>query len=69
MYGGQEPALFHGEDGRGIPVDKEPKTGLTGVEVVMTKLHAGGKFGCAVPGTASHTAVGVMIRIWREQLW
>ena len=33
------------DDGRGIPVDKELKTGLTGVEVVMTKLHAGGKFG------------------------
>jgi DNA gyrase subunit B len=31
--------------GRGIPVDVEPKTGLTGVEVVFTKLHAGGKFG------------------------
>ena len=31
--------------GRGIPVDVEPRTGLTGVEVVYTKLHAGGKFG------------------------
>jgi DNA gyrase subunit B len=30
---------------RGVPVDIEPKTGLTGVEVVFTKLHAGGKFG------------------------
>jgi DNA gyrase subunit B len=33
------------DDGRGIPVDVEPKTKLTGVEVVMTRLHAGGKFG------------------------
>lgn len=31
--------------GRGVPVDVEPRTGLTGVEVVYTKLHAGGKFG------------------------
>jgi DNA gyrase subunit B len=33
------------DNARGIPVDKEPKTGLSGVEVVFTKLHAGGKFG------------------------
>ena len=33
------------DTGRGIPVDAEPKTGLSGVEVVFTKLHAGGKFG------------------------
>ncbi|MEI8056430.1 MAG: DNA topoisomerase IV subunit B [Actinomycetes bacterium] len=41
------------DDGRGIPVDIEPKTKLTGVEVVMTKLHAGGKF-----GGGSYTASG-----------
>jgi DNA gyrase subunit B len=33
------------DDGRGIPVDVEAKSKLTGVELVMTKLHAGGKFG------------------------
>ena len=33
------------DNGRGIPVDKEPKTKLSGVELVLTKLHAGGKFG------------------------
>src|SRR5699024_2416104 len=32
------------DNGRGIPVDLEPRTGLTGIEVVFTKLHAGGKF-------------------------
>src|SRR5690554_2912967 len=38
---------------RGIPVDAEPKTGLSGVEVVLTRLHAGGKF-----GTGSYSASG-----------
>ncbi|NIH52652.1 DNA gyrase subunit B [Lysinibacter cavernae] len=33
------------DSGRGVPVDIEPKSGLTGVELVFTKLHAGGKFG------------------------
>lgn len=33
------------DDGRGIPVDVNPQTKLTGVELVFTKLHAGGKFG------------------------
>jgi len=33
------------DDGRGIPVDVNAKSGLTGVELVLTKLHAGGKFG------------------------
>ena len=41
------------DNGRGIPVDVEPKTKLTGVELVMTRLHAGGKF-----GNGSYTASG-----------
>ncbi|MFZ1412191.1 MAG: DNA topoisomerase IV subunit B [Micropruina sp.] len=38
-------SLFVADQARGIPVDIEPRTGLSGVEVVYTKLHAGGKFG------------------------
>jgi DNA gyrase subunit B len=41
------------DNGRGIPVDVEPKSGQTGVELVMTRLHAGGKF-----GGGSYTASG-----------
>jgi DNA gyrase subunit B len=41
------------DNGRGIPVDVEPKSGLTGVELIMTRLHAGGKF-----GGGSYTASG-----------
>ena len=51
-YGNQIDIILHPDSSvevrdkaRGIPVDIEPKTGLSGVEVVFTKLHAGGKFG------------------------
>src|SRR5690625_4931002 len=38
-------SIWVGDDGRGIPVDVHDRSGLAGVEVVFTKLHAGGKFG------------------------
>ena len=51
-HGNRIDIVLHADDSvevrdtaRGIPVDIEPKTGLSGVEVVFTKLHAGGKFG------------------------
>ena len=51
-HGSHIEVILHPDDSvevrdsaRGIPVDIEPKTGLSGVEVVFTKLHAGGKFG------------------------
>ena len=58
---GEEIEVALGGDGsvcvtdraRGIPVDTEPRTGLSGVEVVFTKLHAGGKF-----GNSSYNATG-----------
>src|ERR1700716_2526447 len=59
-HGSTIDVVLHSDDSvevrdtaRGIPVDAEPKTGLSGVEVVFTKLHAGGKF-----GTGSYAASG-----------
>jgi DNA gyrase subunit B len=59
-YGTQIDVILHPDESvevrdsaRGIPVDIEPKTGLSGVEVVFTKLHAGGKF-----GSGSYTSSG-----------
>jgi DNA gyrase subunit B len=51
-HGSRIEVVLHGDgsvevrdEGRGVPVDIEPRTGLTGVELVYTRLHAGGKFG------------------------
>ena len=51
----EDGSLEVADDGRGIPVDVEPRSGLTGVELVLTKLHAGGKFG----GTGYKTSGGL----------
>ncbi|MFO7580946.1 DNA topoisomerase IV subunit B [Guyparkeria sp.] len=37
-------ALSVADDGRGMPVDVHPEHGITGVELILTRLHAGGKF-------------------------
>ncbi|OYN86445.1 DNA gyrase/topoisomerase IV subunit B [Parenemella sanctibonifatiensis] len=50
---GSDGSIAVADHGAGIPVDTEPRTGLTGVEVVFTKLHAGGKF-----GAGSYNATG-----------
>ena len=42
---GKENTITVKDNGRGIPVDVHPKTGLSTVETVYTVLHAGGKFG------------------------
>ena len=59
-FGSRIEVILHGDGsaevkdtGRGIPVDIERKTKLSGVEVVFTRLHAGGKF-----GGGSYTASG-----------
>ena len=49
---GRDGSITVTDHARGIPVDTEPRTGMSGVEVVLTKLHAGGKFGSGSYGAS-----------------